>query len=235
MNSRQEEYAQFIKKLQEQNYSFISFPEAPRYKDSDHTCLLRHDVDVSLEAAETLSSIESDLLGISSTFFIMISCPLYNIHSKEGRRRLQNISRRHHIGLHFDCSIYHDLSQVNLNEYVQAECDALQLPVTAVSFHCPGSFELERAALRNHVHTYEPQFTKSSYAYFADSGGKWRYGNPLESSEFKSGQNLHILIHPMWWLMKGNQKDVLEEYCRRHGKHASEYFGEYFPRVWSTV
>ena len=37
------------------------------------------------------------------------------------------------------------------------------------------------------------------YKYFADSRGKWRFGGPLESEEFRQKKNLQILVHPEWW------------------------------------
>ncbi len=39
---------------------------------------MRHDIDMDLEAALRLSSLENDL-GVYSTYFFMVRCPLYKV------------------------------------------------------------------------------------------------------------------------------------------------------------
>src|ERR1700687_4480615 len=68
--------------------------------------ILRHDVDVSLEAAVNIAEIEREM-GVQATYFAMISNSFYNIHSYEGRRSLARLRELgHHVGLHFDTTHY---------------------------------------------------------------------------------------------------------------------------------
>lgn len=52
--------------------------------------IMRHDIDSDLEAAVTMSSLERDL-GIYSTYFFMVRCPLYNIFSKRGSEQVEQM------------------------------------------------------------------------------------------------------------------------------------------------
>ncbi|NJK97889.1 MAG: hypothetical protein HC905_25935 [Bacteroidales bacterium] len=77
--------------------------------------------------------------------------------------------------------------------------DYFNARVDAVSFHRPIDLELfQRLELNSLPHAYETLFLEN-FKYFSDSRGLWRFGNPLESKEFKNNKNLHLLIHPIWW------------------------------------
>ena len=72
--------------------------------------IMRHDIDMDLEAALKISSLEKDL-GIHSTYFFMVCCPLYNVFSSNGAEQVKEIlAAGHHFGLHFDCALYQDIT-----------------------------------------------------------------------------------------------------------------------------
>ena len=59
--------------------------------------------------------------------------------------------------------------------------------------------------------TYEKKLTENA-KYFADSGGNFRFGNPIDSEEFNSGENVQIGIHPIWWIeSEKNVNKTIEE------------------------
>ena len=164
--------------------------------------IMRHDIDMDLEAALMMSSLEKDL-GIHSTYFFMVGCSLYNVFSGNGAQRVKQIlATGHHFGLHFDCSLYEDISVDNLNCYISRECELLERfferPIEAVSFHRPGRLELSGVELERWPNSYERVFLEK-FEYFSDSRGNWARGNPLESEAFLKRKNLHILAHPVWW------------------------------------
>lgn len=45
--------------------------------------------------------------------------------------------------------------------------------------------------------------------YFSDSNGEFKYGNPLQSKDFKHLNNIQLLIHPIWWIDKNLNRDLL--------------------------
>jgi len=195
-------YRAFLHRLC-QEYEPTTFKEGPRRARDAKTPLLilRHDIDMGLEAAAMMAHIESDL-GVRSTYFFMVTCPLYNVFSREGMEYVREIlSARHHFGLHFDCASYRDVSPSNLDDLVSRECALLESQfgsIEAVSFHRPGPLELSGLKLKRLPNSYEIVF-REEFQYFADSRGRWSRGNPLESETFRKRGNLHICIHPIWW------------------------------------
>lgn len=193
-------YEGFLRRLSE-IYHFITFREGEKNHASSRL-ILRHDIDMDLESALRMSSIENRL-GIRATYFFMVRCPLYNVFAGGGSEQVKQVlANGHHFGLHFDCALYEDISADNLSHYISKECQLLEEffahPVEAISFHRPGRLELSGIELEKWPHTYERVFLEK-FKYFSDSRGIWAYGNPLESEAFLNRENLHILVHPVWW------------------------------------
>ena len=195
-------YEEFVSRLCEA-YSFTTLQEGKKVTDGDRPLvIMRHDIDMDLEAALRISLIEKKH-GIRTTYFFMVGCPLYNVFSPSVAAQVHEIlAGKHHMGLHFDCSIYKDISHSNLNYYILKESQLLEQffdhPVEAVSFHRPGHFELSGVELDKWPNSYERVFLEK-FEYFSDSRGNWARGNPLESEAFFRRKNLHILVHPVWW------------------------------------
>ncbi len=184
-------------------YQFVTFSEGKRNRKTDRPLLImRHDMDMDLGPAQMMSSLEREL-GIQANYFFMVRNPLYNVFSGSSSKIVRQIlADGHHLGLHFNCALYPDISVNNINHYIAKECSLLEgffiRPVEAISFHRPGLLELSGAELEKWPHTYEKVFVES-FQYFSDSRGIWSHGNPIESEAFSRKKNLHILVHPVWW------------------------------------
>ncbi len=157
---------------------------------------------MDLEAALRMSSLEKDL-EIHATYFFMVRCPFYNVFSGNGAEQVKQIlADGHHFGLHFNCSLYEAISVDNLNYYISRECELLEKffarPIEAISFHRPSRLELGGVELERWPNSYERVFLEK-FKYFSDSRGTWAYGHPMESEAFSKRENLHILVHPLWW------------------------------------
>lgn len=195
-------YKEFISHLREV-YHFTTFYEGKKIVGADRPLvIMRHDIDMDLEAAVRISSLEKDL-GIHSTYFFMVRCPLYNIFSSNGAEQVKEIlAAGHHFGLHFDCALYQDITVDKLNYYISRECELLEQffehPIGAVSFHRPGRLEVSGVELERWPNSYERVFLEK-FKYFSDSRGAWARGNPIKSEAFFKRKNLHILTHPIWW------------------------------------
>jgi hypothetical protein len=166
--------------------------------------ILRHDVDVSLEAAVTIAEIEREM-DVQATYFVMISNSFYNIHSYEGRRSLARLRELgHRVGLHFDTTHYgnadggSDFANAIHHEF-RVLAAVVQDPIDIISFHNPVP-ELVNHEHSNGLppHTYEPRLFRD-LTYIADSGGEWRFGTPFERRGFREGTAIHLLTHPIWW------------------------------------
>ena len=167
--------------------------------------LMRHDIDLSLDRAAGLAAIEADL-EMRSTYFFMLRNDFYNVFSKTGSDLVKQIlGLGHRLGLHFDCAAYPDMQEpASLAARCSAEASILSgwfgVPVTAVSFHRPQPLVLsgDPGLSYPYLHTYMKRFVKD-IRYLSDSHGRWKFGSPLESPEFRDGRSMHILTHPIWW------------------------------------
>lgn len=200
------EYYRYILEQLLKKYKFISFSEGKKLflngEINNFHLTMRHDIDMDLSAAVKLAKIESEI-GIQSTYFIMVRCPIYNIFSQmDSEYIMQILSYGHHLGLHFDCAIYPDISINYIESFIDKECNILKLifdqEIDTISFHRPGPIALNDVTLKKYLNTYEKVFLEY-FSYFSDSRSKWAKGNPLDSIEFKEGKNLHLCLHPVWW------------------------------------
>ena len=199
-------YADMVENLLERGYRFSSFPEAESQLDVDQRfVLMRHDIDMSLEAALRMARQESDL-GVQSTYFFLVRTDNYNVFSKDGSDTVRQIlDLGHHLGLHFDCASYpasfatKDLARSCAQEVGMLE-HWFSKPVSIVSYHRPDARVLtgDPAISAPLHHTYMGLF-RDRIRYISDSGGRWVDGSPTTSFEFNRGLPLHILIHPVWW------------------------------------
>ena len=89
-------YRQFLQELRANGYQFRSFSASL----GDGDVVLRHDVDLSIDAAVTMAHTEADL-GIESTYCVLLTSPLYNPNEATHREALQTIeSLGHDVTLH---------------------------------------------------------------------------------------------------------------------------------------
>lgn len=164
--------------------------------------ILRHDIDMSMEAAVGVARPEHQM-GIKAHYFVLLRTEFYNLCSPYDWPRLQEIARLgHNIGLHFDASLYPQELDV-LEENVARECEILQTileqPVTAINFHRPAQslLGLERN-LAGRTHAYQPRYF-SEIAYCSDSQGAFRYGHPHNHEAFLNRRSMQLVTHPIWW------------------------------------
>jgi hypothetical protein len=198
-----ESYEFFLETLA-RDYEFIPFSRAKYSNEKlERKVLLRHDIDQSLEKAENMAKIEAKL-GITSTYFLFLKSPFYNIFSHEDEKRIRKIIEYNHcIGLHFDYSKSSRRTIAQIPYQIRQEAEFLQnyfeIKVDAISFHRPFNIKFfNKMELSSYPNAYEKVFVEN-FKYFSDSRGCWRYGHPFESIEYAEKRNLHILVHPIWW------------------------------------
>jgi len=179
--------------------------EARTFHDFDPTSrhlLLRHDIDMSIQAAIPIAAAEADR-GWPASYFVLVRTEMYNPFSSTAIADLGRLAAMgHEIGLHFDCSLYADGGEA-LDRAAAAECRVLEdmtaRPVRLISFHRPARSLLGRTTpLAGRPHTYMPRFY-SDIGYCSDSQGRWRFGNPLAHAAVAEKKALQLLTHPIWW------------------------------------
>lgn len=178
------------------------------YAGTDRPCILRHDVDMSLESAAKFAEFEANMKSgpVVSTYFVLISSDLYNPFSKENIQHLKIImSAGHEIGLHFDEKKYmteDDFDEEYLKDSVKKEAHVLseiiERPVLSVSMHRPSKKFLEKdMTFDGLINSYSKKFFKQ-FKYMSDSRMNWRE-NAEEIVSSGKENALHILTHPIWY------------------------------------
>ena len=162
-------------------YTFAFFDREPVAGD----LLLRHDVDLSLDAALTLAELEAEA-GAAATYFLMTRSVFYNLASAEGERALARLRELgHRVGLHA--------------VYPQLDLDGRFDPV--VAWHNPDP-EFMREPLDGAVNVMQAPYFDPDH-YRSDSNRHWRSGCPHEELAAGRFEWLQLLTHPEIWVYPG--------------------------------
>jgi hypothetical protein len=174
-------YAELLDAAVAGGYRWASFDAEPSAGD----LFLRHDVDLSLEAALELARLEH-ARGARATYFLMTESVFYNLDSELGRDTLQELrDLGHAVGLHavypraahddrFDAVVaWHNPDRAYVNEPVSGFVNVMQ----------------------------PPWFTKGKYR--SDSNQNWREGCPHDELQAGAFEWLQLLVHPEIWVYPG--------------------------------
>jgi len=210
-------YSELIEQLKSKGYNISSYHN---YLTNDKVAILRHDVDLSVEKALLMAELEQSL-GVSATYFFLLSTDFYNIASENTHTKIKQIQNMgHEIGLHFDEIKYqnsNDTKDILLHLFNEVKVMELILGTTirAVSMHRPSAITLEaNYSLGDIVNSYSKVFFHE-FKYVSDSRRLWREDvvNIINSGEFNK---LHILTHPFWYNNKElTAKESLSEYIKK--------------------
>lgn len=195
-----ESYQEFLSAFQDQGYDFVFFNEL---QSPEGQLVLRHDVDFDTSFALETARIEA-AMGIKSTYFFLVRSNFYNILSPNDFENIQLIrDLGHKISVHFDPLIYDNVEE-GLKQEVGMFQSCFQEEVDIISFHRPTEFFRNlNAPILGIEHTYQSKYFRD-VKYFSDSTGVWRFGHPHASKEYIQRESLHILIHPIWWIVQGH-------------------------------
>jgi hypothetical protein len=172
-------YRELLDAARAGGFRFAFFDREPRPGD----LLLRHDVDLSLEAAVTLAELEA-AEGARATYFLMPESVFYNLASAPGERTLERLRELgHRIGLHA--------------VWPRAQLDERFDPV--VAWHNPDPAYM-REPVDGAVNVMEERFSAS---YRSDSNQHWRSGCPHEDLRAGRFEWLQLLTHPEIWVYPG--------------------------------
>jgi hypothetical protein len=174
-------YRELLEAAKTGGYRFAFFDHEP----ADGDLLLRHDVDLSLDAALRLAELEAEA-GAQATYFLMTRSVFYNLASPEGERALARLRELgHRVGLHA------------LHPHL--ELDDRFDPI--VAWHNPDP-EFMREPLVGAVNVMQAPYFDPDH-YRSDSNQHWRSGCPHEDLAAGSFEWLQLLTHPEIWAYPG--------------------------------
>jgi hypothetical protein len=177
-------YRELLDAARSGGYRFAFFDAEPAPGD----LLLRHDVDLSLDAAVRLAELEHEA-GAAATYFLMTESVFYNLASSEGAgavARLRELG--HRVGLHA--------------VWPRHELDARFDPV--VAWHNPDPEYMSEPLGDGIVNVMEGRFF-SPERYRSDSNQHWRSGCPHEPLARGEFEWLQLLTHPEIWVYPGER------------------------------
>jgi len=187
------------------------------YKDvNDNTkkfCVLRHDIEFSIDRAYKLAKIEKEL-GVVSTYTVQVRNNTYNALSEKNIDLISKIRELgHHIGLHQNPPSSMKLD--TLKDYIMRDITILEdcygFEIDRFAFHRPKKEYLNcYVELDNRINCYDKKFfhffenkpESLEILYLADSNHKWKYGYPLDF-DFSKINKLQLLTHPFSWSDSG--------------------------------
>ena len=187
------------------------------YKDvKDNTkkfCVLRHDIEFSIDREYILAKIEKELCLVS-TYTVQVRNNTYNALSEKNIDLISKIRNLgHHIGLHQNPPSSMKLD--TLKDYIMRDINILEdcygFEIDRFAFHRPKKEYLScYVQLENKINCYDKKFFQFfdkipdslDIVYLADSNHKWKYGYPLDF-DFSKINKLQLLTHPFSWSEKG--------------------------------
>ena len=200
-------YRSALQFAQSASYRFLSFPDALVAPPAEKYLLLRHDVDHSIESAEALAEIESDL-GIRATYFVLPH-GAYNVLGAAGEAVRRILDAGHWLGIHYDPSLY--LRQglpfpQSLHREASLLEDRFGVPVSVAARHNPVTDPAFQADLSPLLDAYAPEFA-ADIRYLSDSCQFWREGCFCQALQ-RGERALQVLVHGEWWTADGARADV---------------------------
>ena len=207
-------YAEYrnIITMVKQNLPIIDFSEVDDKTNS--FCVLRHDIEFSIDRALAMARIEHEDLNVHSTYTVQLRNNTYNALSQKNIESIQEIeSMGHYIGLHQNPPS--DISDDQLINYIIKDIETLEhyygFEVDRFAFHRCGSNPgiLEKyVEVPDKINCYAKEFfhyfsgdkpEELRVYYLADSNHEWKYGHPLHVDYWDLPQKMQLLTHPFSW------------------------------------
>jgi hypothetical protein len=191
--------------------------------------LLRHDVDLSLEAAAQMAELEADA-GVTSTYFLLFSSPFYNLFEPGAEKALRRIAGAgHEIGLHYDAAAM-EQQAVEGGVEAMAKLEAALLSnmagaeVRSVSMHNPSLFSGgDPLATDMSFVNAQAGRLRREVAYHSDSCGGWRTATLDALTGPELPRRLQLLTHAELWSPEGASRwDQLDMHLARRRQEFSD-------------
>jgi hypothetical protein len=184
-------YRELLEDAKAGGYRFSAFDTAPAAGD----LILRHDVDLSLEAAVALAEVEAEA-GAFSTWFLMTRSAFYNLDSVRGAWALERLGElggriaHHAVWPH-----------VELDERFEP----------TVAWHNPDPAYMSTAIEGATNVMSAPWFDPAHYR--SDSNQHWRSGCPHGALSRGELEWLQLLTHPEIWVYDGEtMRETMESF-----------------------
>jgi len=165
-------------------------------------CLIRHDLDYSLESGVELARRERDW-GYRSTYFVLLACDHYNALSGPGAKAVRDLADLgHEVGLHYDAQVMAERG-ADMTAQLALELSILEgligRPVRSIAMHNPSIQGADPfAGVDFAVNAYSKDIIDEG-GYYSDSAGAWRDHAADAIGKGAIPGRVQLLIHPFLW------------------------------------
>jgi hypothetical protein len=174
-------YGELLDAARQGGYRFALFDHEPAAGD----LFLRHDIDMSLEAALQLAELEAER-DVRATYLLMTRSDFYNLAGRRGQAAITRLRELNHaVGLH---GLYPDAT-------LDARFDAV------FAWHTPEQ-EWMSLPVDGALNVMQPPWFDPEH-YRSDSNRHWRRGCPVDELRAGSFEWLQLLVHPEIWVYEG--------------------------------
>jgi hypothetical protein len=172
-------YRELLEAAHAGGYRFSYFDHEPEAGD----LLLRHDVDLSLDAALEMAGVEAEADAIA-TYFLMTRSEFYNLGSPAGERAIERLrALGHRVGLHAVWPhVDHDDRFDGVLAWHNPEPEYMREPVAGLTNVMSAPW---------------------ADVYRSDSNQHWRQGCPHEELASGAFERVQLLTHPEIWVYPG--------------------------------
>jgi hypothetical protein len=172
-------YRELLEAAHAGGYRFAYFDHPPEAGE----LLLRHDVDLSLEAALQMAELEAEG-DVVATYFLMTRSEFYNLDSPSGEAAIERLrSLGHRVGLHaLWPQVDHDQRLDSVLAWHNPEPEYMREPVEGLTNVMAAPW---------------------ADVYRSDSNQHWRQGCPHEELAAGAFERLQLLTHPEIWVYPG--------------------------------
>ena len=194
----------------------------------DDIFLIRHDIDISPQAALNMARLEHQL-GIRTSYYVRLHAPFYNAFEEETCRVLSEIAALgHELGLHYEPGFFERLGR-DVARGIAGDIRAFEslfgFRSASVSQHEPSVGPLVKTLPDGYPCAYQAHLVVDM-PYFGDSGFHWREG--CVCTKIGRYPQIHTLIHPHSWDRDPIPwQDVLRQWGRRQAERACQVMEEH--------
>jgi len=209
-------------------------------KKKEKVIIMRQDVDLDFLPSYDVYKIQKKI-GITSTFFVLTTAPTYNVASYTIRKMLKEMVKSgFEIGLHFDPTIYGDISSDKLQKQAEYECgvleDVIKKPISSISLHNP-SISGKYPQFKGYINAYSKELFEDK-RYLSDSMRidpdlhPYRGKDPYEFVRSATKYPLQIVLHPEQFLAEGG--DYVDTITRYNETIMNDIMHNYLDTLFIT-
>jgi hypothetical protein len=173
------------------------------YKKYKKGIVVRHDIDWDIKKAYEFSLFEKSI-GVSSTYYVMITSEIYNIFSLKNSKMLKKMMENDfELGLHFDPMLYINRKK-SLSYYFHKEIEIFEIffeqKILSYSMHQPS---VHGQYLKTDLIDAYSDDIFSDECYISDSCFNFRGKDPIKFLSKSKECLMQFLTHPSQWSKLG--------------------------------